>query len=414
MSTNNTKTTPTHSVASSGPSGHSGYEYSGRKPERRFLRAPSMMVLLALGLGLFIAWAAHFEMDQGVRAQGQIISSVHTQIIQAVDGGVLSELRVVEGQQVKLGEVLAVLEKSRAQAGFEESRSRVASLTIAMTRARAEARLQAPVFGPQFNAYPEFVAAQKILYQQRKRSLDEDVAGNSQSLAMAREELNMTEALLKDGDVSKLEALRARRQVTELEARIAASRNKYRQDASGEAAKVEEDLASVTSKLAERKDVLEHTQLTAPVAGVVKFLKITTIGGVLRGGDELMQIAPSDEDLIIEAKVNPSDVGQLSLGLPVSVKVDAFDYSIYGMLIGDLRYISPDTLSEQGPNGQTQTYYRAKVHLPHQQAQNPKAREIAVKPGMTVSIDIQTGKRSVLNYLAKPVIKAFGGALTER
>jgi hypothetical protein len=95
MSTNNTKTTPTHSVASSGQSGRSGYEYSGRKPERRFLRAPSMMVLLALGLGLFIAWAAHFEMDQGVRAQGQIISSVHTQIIQAVDGGVLSELPVV-------------------------------------------------------------------------------------------------------------------------------------------------------------------------------------------------------------------------------------------------------------------------------------------------------------------------------
>jgi adhesin transport system membrane fusion protein len=150
------------------------------------------------------------------------------------------------------------------------------------------------------------------------------------------------------------------------------------------------------------------------VAGVVKFLKVTTIGGVLRGGDELMQIAPTDEDLIIEAKVNPSDVGQLSVGLPVSVKVDAFDYSVYGMLNGDLRYISPDTLSETGQSGQTQTFYRVKIHLPRQQAQNPKAHEIVVKPGMTVGIDIRTGKRSVLGYLAKPVIKAFGGALTER
>lgn len=388
--------------------------FSAQKPKHKFLRAPSMMVLLALALGLFIVWAAIFEIDQGVRAQGQIISSAHTQIIQAVDGGVLSELRVAEGQQVKLGEVLAVLEKSRAEAGYEESRDKQASLSIAMARARAEAGLQAPVFGPEFKAYPDFVKAQQALYQQRKRTLDEDISANSQSLALAREELSMTEALLKDGDVSQLEALRARRQVTEIEARIAAARNKYRQDASAEAAKIEEDLAAAHSKLAERRDILEHTELLAPVAGVVKFLKITTIGGVLRGGDELMQIAPSDEDPIIEAKVNPSDVGQLVVGQPVSVKVDAFDYSVYGMLHGDLRYISPDTLSEQSPGGQAQSFYRVKVQLPRAQLLNPRARDIVLKPGMTVSTDIRTGTRSVLSYIAKPVVKAFGGALIER
>ena len=388
--------------------------FSAQKPKHKFLRAPSMMVLLALALGLFIVWAAIFEIDQGVRAQGQIISSAHTQIIQAVDGGVLSELRVAEGQQVKLGEVLAVLEKSRAEAGYEESRDKQASLSIAMARARAEAGLQAPVFGPEFKAYPDFVKAQQALYQQRKRTLDEDISANSQSLALARQELSMTEALLKDGDVSQLEALRARRQVTEIEARIAAARNKYRQDASAEAAKIEEDLAAAHSKLAERRDILEHTELLAPVAGVVKFLKITTIGGVLRGGDELMQIAPSDEDPIIEAKVNPSDVGQLVVGQPVSVKVDAFDYSVYGMLHGDLRYISPDTLSEQSPGGQAQSFYRVKVQLPRAQLLNPRARDIVLKPGMTVSTDIRTGTRSVLSYIAKPVVKAFGGALIER
>jgi membrane fusion protein, adhesin transport system len=383
-------------------------------PPRNTWRGPSMMVLLGAGLLAFITWAASFEIDQGVRASGQVISSAHTQIIQAVDGGVLSELRVTEGQQVRLGEVLAVLERSRAEAGFEESRDRVASLTIAMARARAEAHLQAPVFGPEFKSYPEFVGAQRTLYAQKKRTLEEELGAVGQGLAMAREELTMTEALLRDGDVSQLEALRARRQVTELEGRMAASRNKYRQDASAEAAKIEEDLASVNAKLAERKDVLGHTELSAPVAGVVKYLKVTTIGGVLRAGDELMQIAPSDEDLIIEAKVNPSDVGQLKTGLPVSVKVDAFDYSVYGMLSGDLVYISPDTLSETGQSGQTQIYYRAKIHLPRLQPHNPKAGDIVVKPGMTVSIDIRTGTRSVLNYLAKPVFKAFGGALTER
>jgi adhesin transport system membrane fusion protein len=387
---------------------------SSLKLAREHKRGPSMMLLLAIGLMLFIGWAASFEIDQAVRATGQVISSTRTQIIQAVDGGVLSELRVAEGQLVKVGEVLAVLEKSRAEAGFDESRDKVASLGIAMARARAEALMQTPVFGQAFNAYPDFVSAQRSLYLQRRRTLDEDVGANSQSLAMAREELTMTETLLKDGDVSKLEALRARRQVAEIEARISAARNKYRQDASAEAAKIEEELAAVNSKLSERQNILQHTELIAPVAGTIKFLRVTTIGGVLRGGDELMQIAPTDDALIIEAKVNPTDVGQLRVGQPVSVKVDAFDYTVYGMLNGDLNYISPDTLSEQGQNGQPQTFYRIKVHLPRAQPNNTRAADIVVRPGMTASIDIRTGSRSVLNYLAKPVFKAFGGALTER
>jgi adhesin transport system membrane fusion protein len=160
--------------------------------------------------------------------------------------------------------------------------------------------------------------------------------------------------------------------------------------------------------------VLDHTTLTSPAAGIVKYLRVTTIGGVLRSGDELMQISPSDEQLIIEGKVNPMDVGQLHPGLPVSVKLDAFDYSVYGTLDGVLTYVSPDTLSEAGPNGQSQTYFRVHVKLNPQQNQNPKASSIVVKPGMTASIDIRTGSRSVMKYLAKPLFKSFSGALSER
>jgi adhesin transport system membrane fusion protein len=139
-----------------------------------------------------------------------------------------------------------------------------------------------------------------------------------------------------------------------------------------------------------------------------------TIGGVLRAGDELMQIAPTENDLVVEAKVYPADIGLLRLGLPVAIKVDAFDYSIYGMLDGELTYISPDTLSEQGVNGQTQTYYRVRARIAPPQEGNDKTRRISVKPGMTVSIDIRTGTRSVLGYLGKPLSRAFSGAMNER
>lgn len=378
------------------------------------LRRLSMMTLLFVGLLGFGFWAAFFEIDQSVRTQGQIIASGRTQIIQAADGGVLSKLSVIEGQQVKAGQLLAVLEKSRAEAGFEESRAKAASLRIALMRAQAEARLATPAFSTgQGNADQNFIQVQQRLYQQHKRTLDEDLVSLKASLSMAREELRMNEALLKAGDVSRLDILRARRQVNEFESRVANVRNKYQQDASAEAAKLEEELASVNSRLEERQSVLDHTDLTAPVAGIIKFLRITTIGGVLRAGDELMQIAPTDDALIIEAKVAPADVGLLKTGLPVSVKIDAFDYAIYGTLNGELTYISPDTLTEPGPNGQTQTYYRVHVALAQQQTHNAKARDIVIKPGMPATLDIRTGTRSILKYLAKPVYKAFSGALTE-
>jgi adhesin transport system membrane fusion protein len=179
--------------------------------------------------------------------------------------------------------------------------------------------------------------------------------------------------------------------------------------------KLAEDLSSSHFKTEERQSILGHTVLTAPVGGIVKYLKVTTIGGVLRAGDELMQISPTDGDMVIEVRINPVDIGQLKPGLPAAVKLDAFDYSIYGTLHGTLNYISSDTLTDPGSNGQSVTYYRAHVRLDAAKTKaNPKLANVALKPGMTATVDIRTDSRSILRYLAKPVFKAFGGALNER
>lgn len=378
-------------------------------------RRISMTLLLLAGLIGFLLWAALFEIEQTVRAQGQIMLSARTQIIQAADGGVLSRILVQEGESVAAGQLLAELEPDRAHAAYEENRAKVAALEAALVRARAEANDQIPVFGEAFNEYPEFVAAQRALYEQRKRSLEEELATQQDGLEMAREELRMHESLFTTGDTSRLEVMRAQRQVGELQGKINTARNKYRQDAQQEAAKIVEDLSSSRYKLEERESVLGHTELTAPVAGVVKYLKITTIGGVLRAGDELMQISPSEGDQIIEIKVNPADIGQLRTGLPVTIKFDAFDYSVYGTQQGTLSYISSDTLTEQGSNDQVNTYYRARVSLNADKSKlNPKLAQVSLKPGMTATVDIRTASRSILKYLAKPVFKTFGGAMNER
>lgn len=373
----------------------------------------SIIAVLAAMFAVFLGWAAWFEIDQTVRAQGSIITSARTQIIQAADGGVLSQILVQEGQEVKAGERLAMLEKDRSNAAYEESRSKVAALQAGLIRAKAESLGTKPVFPPSLKAYPEFVASQERLYSQRLASLTDATESLEDALKLAREELQMNQALLKGGDVSRIEVMRALRQVTDIEARLNELRNKYLQEARTEVTRLEDELSSQRYKLDERRSVLEHTDLIAPVAGIVKYLRINTVGGVLRAGDELMQISPTESDMVIEAKVNPVDIGQLELGLPVQVKLDAFDFSVYGMLVGKLTYISSDTLVEQGPNGQSMSFYRVQVRLEDQQSNQALAR-VALKPGMTSTIDIKTRTRSVLRYLLKPVIKTFSGALNER
>ena len=373
-----------------------------------------MISILSAGFAALAFWASQSELDQLVRATGQVIPDARTQIIQAADGGVLFALNVQEGQAVKAGQTLAVLEKERAQAGFKEVVARVASLRAILDRTQAEIFQKPLVFNKQSTAFPEFTTAQAGLYMQRKKTLDEELGYLQEALANAKEELDMNQKLMKTGDTSRLDLLRSERQVTDLAGRISATRNRYLQEARQDASKAEEELATTQQKLNERQSILDHTDLTSPVGGVVKYLRVNTIGGVLRPGDELMQIAPTDGGFFVEGRVTPSDVGSLKLGLPVTVRVDAFDYSIYGTLKGSLTHISPDTLSEQGIRGETNVFYRIQVRLDSDQSHNPRAQDIVIKSGMTTSLDIRTGERTVMQYLIKPIFKAFQGAMTER
>jgi len=380
-----------------------------------------LILLLSACLAAFIAWAGYFEIDQTVHTSGQVILSARTQLVQTADGGVLKELTVQEGDTVTSGQLLAVLEKERVQANLEETRSRIMSLKAALLRAKAEVQFAAPQFGPEFKSYPEFVSAQQGLYMQRKRSLDEELRTMQDALAMAMQEKRMNDNLLKSGDVSELDILRAKRQVTEIEGRIATTKNKYLQDTRTELTRIEDELSSQNQKLNSAENLLSHTDIMAPMDGVVKTLKIHTLGSVLRPGDELMQIAPVGDALLLEAKVPPSDIGQLVKGQVVLITLDAYDYSIYGNLKGELIDISPDTLSDnnaQGslvntPNGQPSVYYKVNIRIAKDQ-DNPKVNVMEIKPGMTAGIDIRTGTRNLLTYLLKPVIKTLGTSLNER
>ncbi|MFT3720299.1 HlyD family efflux transporter periplasmic adaptor subunit [Pseudorhodoferax sp.] len=381
-------------------------------------RRHPILWLLAGTVALAVGFAAVFEIDQAVRAQGQIIPGSRTQVIQAVDGGMLTALHVREGDAVKARQKLAELEPDRAEAGVAQSRAEVASKRIALVRARAELAGQAPNYpAREYGDYPDFVAAQQGIYRQRRQSLDEELSTLQQAMQLAADELKMARTLHEGGDISRSEVMRAERQVLDLRSRINATRNKYFQETRSEIAKLEDELSTSRYKLDERQSILKHTDLVSPMDGIVKQVRVTTVGGVLKPGDELMQISPVDDELLVEIKVNPADVGLLKPGLPVTLRFDAFDASIYGSVHGRLRYISPDTLTEQAANGQTQAYYRAQVEIDWPETQRHPANRVQsadLKPGLTATADVLTGRRSILNFLMKPIGRAFSGALTQR
>jgi adhesin transport system membrane fusion protein len=377
----------------------------------RRVRSWTGTLLLAMVLS-FIAWAAIFEIEQTVRAQGQVIPQDRTQVVQAADGGVLQQLFVSEGERVHKGQLLASLEKERAEAAVDEVEARIANLRITRARVVAEATESRPEFGAYRRTHPSFVAVQEALYWQNLSALRTELEALSGALRLAAEEYELTVSLFDTGDVSRVELMRAERQVVEWRQRRDSVRQKYRTDARREVARVDEELSTHLSKRRERQSILGHTDIVAPLDGVVKFLRVNTLGGVLRAGDELMQISPTGGGYVLEAKVNPADIGKLEIGMPVSARLEAFDYAIYGTLSGRLTYLSADTLTEQGPGGQTALYYRAHVLVDDQQ-DNRKLSLEQIKPGMTATLDLQTGTNTVLAFIAKPILRAFSGALTQ-
>ena len=200
--------------------------------------------------------------------------------------------------------------------------------------------------------------------------------------------------------------------MADIEAQITNKGNKYFEDAQTELTKTQEELESETEQLRDRAQVLEEKRLFAPVDGKVNNIAVTTIGGVVRSGDTIMQLLPTSSDLVVEAKVRPVDIAYVKEGQTASVKLDAYDYSIFGAMNGEVIYISPDTLMEKTPQGD-KPYYRVQIRIEGAQVA-AREDEIIIKPGMTASVDIKAMERTVLSYLTKPITKTLSEGLGER
>lgn len=380
----------------------------------RFNYSATIVFASALAVAGLLGWSMWARVDQVTRAAGQVIPSGRTQVVQSLEGGAISEILVREGDRVKRGQLLVRLDEVRLRAEVDEGAATVAALTARLARIEAELFDRPLVFPAEVADFPEFASNQRQLHARRRAALQADLASLNAMRALMSQELQMNLPLVDSGDVSRSEVLRMRRSVAEVDGQIAARRNEYLQQLQAEYTQTEQELAVASQQLTQRRSSLESVELRSPADGVVVNVRLTTIGGVLRPGDEMLQIVPTGDRLIVEAKVSPAEIAFIRAGQPASVKFDAYDSTIYGSGDGRVSYVSADTLTEQTPQGE-KSFYRVRLSVDASRLRPRRAGEsIALQPGMTATAEIVTGESSVFRYLTKPILKASSEALGER
>ncbi len=371
--------------------------------------APAAMWAVYLLLAVMLAavgWASVAQVDIVAKATGRVVPDGREQVIASLEGGILRELLVREGEQVVAGQPLAVLDPTRFEAQQAEGQAKRLSLRGAIARLQAEAAGQALSFPPEVRALPAVVQGETASYLARQRSLVEAVETNRRSMDLLKGELAVAETMSAKGLMSEVEVMRLRRQLNDMNLQTQERVNRFRQDASAELVRLRTELSMLDEQMAARADVLRRTVLKSPVRGVIKTIKTSTIGGVVAAGAPVIEILPVGDRVRVEARIKPADIGFVQVGQAVDIKLSSYEYTVYGGLHGSVISISPDALAdgERGANADN-SYYRALVSA-DASALRAGGKELPVLPGMTGTVEIRTGQRSVLGFVLRPMLKS--------
>ncbi|MBT0364611.1 HlyD family type I secretion periplasmic adaptor subunit [Morganella morganii] len=367
-----------------------------------------MITMLLSFLVIFVIWAWNSSLEEVTRGQGSIIPSSREQIIQTLDAGILKSMEVKEGDIVEKGQVLLTLDDTRSSAILRESEVKVDNLEAIRARLKAEAYSAELTFPEGLAA--DLVARETTVYNIRKEALESGINNLQKSKALLDREIAITRPIVAQGAMSAVELLRMERQSADIQSQINEKKNKYLTEASAELVKTEAELAQARENMAGRADPVERALIRAPLRGIVKNIRINTVGGVISAGQDIMEIVPLEDQLLVEAYISPRDVAYVRTGMPALVKLTAYDYAIYGGLDGVVTLVSPDTLHDQKrPSdlklNQDEAFYRVLVTTQSSHLTDKNGKELPVIPGMIAGVDIKTGEKTVFQYLIKPITR---------
>ncbi|ELY4222127.1 HlyD family efflux transporter periplasmic adaptor subunit [Cronobacter sakazakii] len=371
----------------------------------------SVIWLTLAALVLFFVWAWFATLDEVTVGTGKITPSSRAQVIESLDGGIVNALMVHEGDVVERGQMLARLDPTRFQSNYGEAAARARTLRASSERLRSELTGEPLQFSEESMREPALVARERQLYESRRRNLNETLENLQKTYNLVMAELRMTQPLVAKGAASEVEVIRLQRQAAELKGKMDDARNQFAVRAREEQVKNNADLDAQLQVMAGKADQLDRATLFSPVRGVVKDIQVTTVGGVLQPGGKLMEIVPLEDQLLVETRINPRDIAYIRPGLPATVKITAYDSSIYGDLKGEVEMVSPDTLQDEVKRDQF--YYRVYVRTKSAELKNRNGKRFPILPGMVANVEIKTGQKTVLDYLIKPLNKVKE-ALRER
>ncbi len=399
-----------------------------------------------------LTWAHFAEVEELTRGQGKVIPSGKLQRIQNLEGGIVAEILVREGQIINRGDPLLRLDDTRFASNVQETRAERLGKQAKLARLTAETE-GIDLILPEnvLKEAPELAAAELALHDSRQRRLNDELAILEEqrrqraqelselrskqgqfrnSLALLRQEINMSAPLVADGAISEVEVLRLRRAevetrgnldgttlaipraesaLREVERKIEEARNRFRSEALGELNQTRVELEKTQASGLALEDRVRRTLVTSPVNGIVQQLLVNTVGGVIQPGDDLVEIIPLDDSLLFEARIRPQDIAFLHPGQEAMIKITAYDFTIYGGLKGELEHISADTVTDE----QGESYYLIRLRTERNYL-GDSDHPLLIIPGMIASVDIITGQKSILSYLLKPVLRARAEALRER
>jgi len=418
------------------------------------------LLIVAFFVGV-ITWAAFSEIDELARGEGKVIPSEKIQTLQNLDGGLVSEILVKEGEHVKIDQHLMKIDTTRFQASLEENRQAYWGLLVKKVRLEAEYKINPKKRLPRLK-FPdilkqnvpsiiinerrvfqirvdEFKSALDILENQLGQKVQESIEMKGKlsqlkdSKKLTQEELKTVKQLVKSGAKSKIELInikkelntingdikatelsipRAQLAIKEVKNKILEKLKNFKSEAVGELQEINAEVKKLESKLISEKDKLEKTVIKSPVNGFIKLININTIGGVVKSGQDLIEIVPDSDVLLIEAKIDPKDIAFINPKLKAIVKITAYDFSIYGGLEGQIIEISADSIVDEKSKDQ-KSYYKIVIKTDKNFLEKD-GEKLPIIPGMVASVDIVTGKKTILDFLLKPILKTKQGALHER
>lgn len=375
-------------------------------PSDMEMKGPSLTTwLIAATVLIALIWSALAWVDEIVRAPGQIVPSQRPQIIQNLEGGILAELLVAEGDVVEAGQTLARLQGTQYQAAVDDLSDQIAALDIRRLRLEAEMANDVDFDVPPALAQrvPDIVASERALLLARQSDYATRLDGAEAVLAQADREHEMVRRMFDQGVAPEIEVTRTKKAKNDAEARLNEVVTTTRLDRADAYARTQAELASLRQKLKLGQDQLARTVLTAPMRGVVNKLSVTTIGGVVRPGEEILQIIPLEGETYVEAKVRPADIAQIRQGQDATIKLSAYDYTIYGTLTAKVHFVSADIFrDERSRNPDGDPHYRVTLRVDLTKL-TERQKNLRIKPGMQAEVELQTGGKTILTYLTKPL-----------